>query len=57
MGLQLTSKMGFENTWYIITGLAALCVFLLFGLRQYLNAKKKQKQQVKQKEEKEILWI
>lgn len=56
MGLQMTAELGFESTWYIITGLAAICVFLLFGLRQYLNAKKKRK--IKQlKEEKEILWI
>ena len=54
-GLQMTDKLGFENTWYIITGLAALCVFLLFGLRQYLNANKRLKE--RKKEEKEILWI
>ena len=55
-GLQMTDKLGFENTWYIITGLAAICVFLLFALRQYLNAKKRLK--VKEREqEKEILWI
>lgn len=53
-GLQMTNKLGFENTWYIFTMLAALCVFLLFTLRQYLNAKKRLK--VKE-EEKEILWI
>ncbi len=55
-GLQMTDKLGFENTWYIITGLAALCVFLLFFLRQYLNAKKRIKEK-ERKEEKEILWI
>jgi len=53
-GLQMTDKLGFDNTWYIITGLATFCVFLLFALRQYLNAKKK-KQLIK--EENEILWI
>lgn len=53
-GLQMTNKLGFDNTWYIITGLAALCVFLLFFLKQYLNAKKKKKLI---DEEKEILWI
>lgn len=52
-GLQMTDKLGFDNTWYVITILAVLCVFLLFILRQYLNAKKKQKL----KEENEILWI
>ncbi len=55
-GLQMTDKLGFENTWYIITGLAALCVFLLFFLRQYLNVKKRIKEK-ERKEEKEILWI
>ncbi len=55
-GMQMTDKLGFDNTWYIITGLAALCVFLLFGLRQYLNAKKKRKMKHIEKD-KEILWI
>ncbi|MCF7567785.1 MFS transporter [Sabulilitoribacter arenilitoris] len=52
-GLQMTDKLGFKNTWYIITILAALCVFLLFILGKYLNRKKK----LKEEEEKEILWI
>mgnify|MGYP000085442133 FL=1 len=53
-GMQMTDKLGFDNTWLIITGLAALCVFLLFILRQYLNSKKRQKLK---EEEKETLWI
>jgi len=56
-GLQMTDKLGFNNTWYIITILAALCVFLLFILRQYLNSKKKKKLSIKLEEEKETLWI
>lgn len=56
MGLQMIDNIGFDNTWYIITILAALCVFLLFLLSQFLNFKKKQKG--KRKEEKtETLWI
>ncbi|TXG35196.1 MDR family MFS transporter [Seonamhaeicola maritimus] len=57
MGLQMTNQLGFENTWFVITGLAALCVFLLFGLRQYLNGKKKRKAILIEEEETEILWI
>ncbi|WP_282135558.1 MDR family MFS transporter [Seonamhaeicola maritimus] len=57
MGLQMTNQLGFENTWFVITGLAALCVFLLFGLRQYLNANKKRKAKLVEEEETEILWI
>lgn len=56
MGLQMIDNLGFDNTWYIITILAALCVFLLFLLRQYLNFKKKLKAKLKE-EETEILWI
>lgn len=39
-GMRLVDNLGFDNTWYIITLLAALCVFLLFILSQYLNRKK-----------------
>ncbi|WNH12925.1 MDR family MFS transporter [Thalassobellus suaedae] len=53
-GMQMTDKFGFDSTWYIITLLAALCVFLLFILKLYLNSKKKKKQI---DGEKEILWI
>ncbi|WP_299556564.1 MFS transporter, partial [Seonamhaeicola sp.] len=58
MGLQMTDKLGFDNTWFVITGLAALCVFLLFFLRHYLNVKKKQEQkQLEADMEEEMLWI
>ncbi|WP_298536426.1 MFS transporter [uncultured Algibacter sp.] len=43
-GMRLIDNLGFDNTWYIITLLAALCVFLLFILSAYLNAKKKLRQ-------------
>ncbi len=55
-GMRMVDAFGFDNTWYIITLLAALCVLLLFILRQYLNAKKRRKEKAK-KEEREILWI
>lgn len=43
MGMRLVDNLGFDNTWYIVTLLAALCVFLLFFLSQFLNRKKKLK--------------
>ncbi|WP_298239079.1 MFS transporter [uncultured Algibacter sp.] len=55
-GMRMVDNLGFDNTWYIVTILAALCVFLLFILNQYLNIKKKQKMKDIE-EEKEILWI
>lgn len=57
LGLQLIDNMGFDNTWFIITSLSGLCVFLLFFLRRFLNVKKRNKQQVIETEEDEILWI
>lgn len=57
MGLQLTAKVGFDNTWLFITALAAVCVFLLFSLKLYLKAKKKQKSSFIAIEDEEILWI
>lgn len=58
LGLQMIDKLGFDNTWFIITGLAAFCIFLLFFLRQYLNALKKRKLKAAEAEiEEEILWI
>ncbi|WP_303315847.1 MFS transporter [Flavivirga abyssicola] len=56
-GMRMVDALGFDNTWYIITLLAALCVFLLFILRHYLNATKKRKEKIKKEEEREILWI
>lgn len=43
-GMRLVDKLDYDNTWYIITLLAAFCVFLLFGLSRYLNMKKEQRQ-------------
>ncbi|MBD0824024.1 MDR family MFS transporter [Aestuariibaculum marinum] len=40
-GLQLSAGIGFENTWYIITGLAFICAVLLFSLNRRLNNLKK----------------
>ncbi len=40
-GLRLVDGLGFDNTWYIMTVLSALCVLLLFILKQSLNSKKK----------------
>ncbi len=55
-GMRMVDTLGFDNTWYIITLLAALCVFILFFLRHYLNAKKRRKEKEEERE-KEILWI
>ncbi|TWO32642.1 MFS transporter [Seonamhaeicola sediminis] len=57
MGLQMIGNLGFNNTWFIITGLASVCVFLLFFLGRFLNIKKKKKQLLTEVEEEEILWI
>jgi predicted MFS family arabinose efflux permease len=37
MGLQLVNSVGYSKTWYFTTLLAALCVFLLFILKQKQN--------------------
>ncbi|WP_299889280.1 MFS transporter [uncultured Lacinutrix sp.] len=39
VGLQLAEKLGFDNTWYIMTVLAILCVLLLFILKLYMKKK------------------
>jgi len=39
-GMQMVDGFGYDNTWYIITLLGVLCVFLLFILKQYMNSKK-----------------
>jgi len=39
-GMQMVNKIGFDNTWYVISLLAALCVFLLFILKQFMKSKK-----------------
>jgi predicted MFS family arabinose efflux permease len=40
-GLQMTSQVGFDNTWYIISGIAAVCALLLFILNEHLKHTKK----------------
>ena len=40
-GLQMVNNIGFDNTWYIISLLAGVCVFLLFLLNQFIKARKK----------------
>ena len=42
-GMHMVDGLGFDNTWYIFTIIAGLCVFLLFILSQYLNTQKKKK--------------
>ncbi len=39
-GMQMVNKIGFDNTWYIITLLAAFCALLLFILKHYIRTKK-----------------
>ncbi len=39
-GMQMTNKLGFDNTWYIITLLAMLCALLLYLLNRMLTNKK-----------------
>jgi len=38
-GMQMTAKIGFDNTWYVITLLAAACMLCLFLLRKYVQGK------------------
>lgn len=40
VGMQMASNYGFDNTWYVISMLAALCVVLLIILKQVLKRKK-----------------
>lgn len=42
-GLQMVDGFGFDYTWYTMTILATLCVFLLFILNRYMSSKKKAK--------------
>lgn len=39
-GLQMIDNIGFDNTWYVITLLSALCVLLLFILKRFLKSRK-----------------
>lgn len=40
-GLQMSSHLGFDNTWYIITAIAAICALLLYLLNEHLKQPKK----------------
>jgi len=40
-GLQMTSHLGFDTTWYIITGIATICALLLYILNEHLKPSKK----------------
>ncbi|SFZ92215.1 Predicted arabinose efflux permease, MFS family [Flaviramulus basaltis] len=39
-GLQMTAHLGYDNTWYIITGIAVICAIILFSLNEKLNTQK-----------------
>lgn len=39
-GLQMTAHLGYNNTWYIITGIATICALILFGLNKKLKKQK-----------------
>ncbi|GAB1857293.1 MFS transporter [Flavobacteriaceae bacterium MHTCC 0001] len=36
-GMEMVSRLGYDNTWYIITGIGCICVFLLYILKNYLR--------------------
>ena len=38
-GMQLVDSIGFDNTWFIMTGLGVVCAFLLWILKRYLVSK------------------
>lgn len=38
-GMQLVASIGFDNTWFIMTGLGVVCAFLLWILKRYLVSK------------------
>ena len=38
-GMQMVNRIGFDNTWYIISVLAGFCTLLLFMLKLYMNSK------------------
>ncbi|MFC4720828.1 MFS transporter [Geojedonia litorea] len=40
MGLQMSNQLGFENTWYIISAIAAICAIILLGLNRKLKVLK-----------------
>ncbi|MFH4967569.1 MFS transporter [Gaetbulibacter sp. M240] len=44
VGMRLVSRLGFNNTWYIVTLLSVMCILLLIALKHYLNSKKRLKE-------------
>jgi predicted MFS family arabinose efflux permease len=40
LGMRMIDNVGFDNTWYIISLISALCVFLFFILKQSLKTSK-----------------
>ena len=38
-GLQMTANLGFNNTWYIVSGIALICAILLYSLNNKVNDK------------------
>jgi len=40
-GLQMSSHLGFDNTWFIIAAIAAICALLLYLLNEHLKQTKK----------------
>ena len=40
-GMQMVSKMGFDNTWYVTTVLATICILILYLLKVSLHSKKR----------------
>ncbi|MFD2727748.1 MDR family MFS transporter [Hyunsoonleella rubra] len=41
IGMEMVADLDYDNTWYIITAIGAICVFLLFFLKSYLKGEKK----------------
>jgi len=37
-GLQMTASFGFENTWYVVSSIAAICALILFVINRKLNS-------------------
>jgi predicted MFS family arabinose efflux permease len=37
-GLQMTASFGYDNTWYIVSSIAAICALILFVLNRKLNS-------------------
>ncbi|MBC3758804.1 MFS transporter [Hyunsoonleella sp. SJ7] len=41
IGMEMVADLDYDNTWYIITAIGAICVFLLFFLKNHLRSEKK----------------